>query len=147
MKNLIWFGIACAVLAFGTLFLPFEVHTMDDTDEKIYKAGFNEVFSFGQFVIYLIVLLVSCIRKNRATAIISFVLCFAFGIYFVILAFVLTFTLFDPWYNSHVSIGFWLCVLCAVSFMGLHLANMVMVFKKKIGMKRNQEVIDDALDF
>lgn len=139
MNRLLSFSIPLVFVAFISMF--FSYVDIENYVVDVSVGGFDMIYSYGQFIIYIIVILISAIRRTRISAIISFVLCFAFGIYFVIFYQLLDGG--DSFDFQTIGFGFQLAVFTAILFFKVHLINLILTFRKPEEKLKADEIIDD----
>jgi hypothetical protein len=120
MKGHLFYAMVCLLLAVLTLVAPY-VQVFIDTDITRHISGYDINFAWAQLALYLIILLITGIKQNIATALIGLILCFSFFLYFVILSITIQKEQIEDWNFDN---GFYYAVSIAVLFWLLHVVNL-----------------------
>lgn len=86
------------------------------TEEHVLENGLDKFFCYVPLLIALLTTIISNINRSTGTAIAGLILMLLTTLYLPLEAFGLTFTLFGPRRNTDVEIGYWINVLCTISF-------------------------------
>ena len=143
MKHLLTISIVVFIICVISLMFPYSSHGYyyNGTGERIIMYGNDEIgFTCLQLFAIIVIAMISCIKKTRATSIIAFILCIPFGLYYFLLIFVFTF--FKS--SAKMELGYYLAVLAAIVFFVSHFINIFKVFKTSKS-RPSEDLIDDDL--
>ena len=141
MKGHLFYSMVCLLLAVLTLVAPY-VQVFIDTDITRHISGYDINFAWAQLALYLIILLITGIKQNIATALIGLILCFSFFLYFVILSIIIQKEQIEDWNFDN---GFYYAVSIAVLFWLLHVVNLfALISRKKVAIDTTKNVLKSS---
>ena len=141
MKGHLFYAMVCLLLAVLTLVAPY-VQVFIDTDITRHISGYDINFAWAQLALYLIILLITGIKQNIATALIGLILCFSFFLYFVILSIIIQKEQIEDWNFDN---GFYYAVSIAVLFWLLHVVNLfALISRKKVAIDTTKNVLKSS---
>ncbi|MDG1427412.1 MAG: hypothetical protein P8H56_06915 [Crocinitomicaceae bacterium] len=141
MKGHLFYAMVCLLLAVLTLVAPY-VQVFIDTDITRHISGYDINFAWAQLALYLIILLITGIKQNIATALIGLILCFSFFLYFIILSITIQKEQIEDWNFDN---GFYYAVSIAVLFWLLHVVNLfALISRKKVAIDTTKNVLKSS---
>ena len=141
MKGHLFYSMVCLLLAVLTLVAPY-VQVFIDTDITRHISGYDINFAWAQLALYLIILLITGIKQNIATALIGLILCFSFFLYFIILSITIQKEQIEDWNFDN---GFYYAVSIAVLFWLLHVVNLfALISRKKVAIDTTKNVLKSS---
>ena len=141
MKGHLFYAMVCLLLAVLTLVAPY-VQVFIDTDITRHISGYDINFAWAQLALYLIILLITGIKQNIATALIGLILCFSFFLYFIILSITIQKEQIEDWNFDN---GFYYAVSIAVLFWLLHVVNLfALISRKKVAIDTSKNVLKSS---
>lgn len=141
MKGHLFYSMVCLLLAVLTLVAPY-VQVFIDTDITRHISGYDINFAWAQLALYLIILLITGIKQNIATALIGLILCFSFFLYFIILSITIQKEQIEDWNFDN---GFYYAVSIAVLFWLLHVVNLfALISGKKVATDTTKNALKSS---
>lgn len=122
MKRYLFLALICLLLALLTLALPYSKEILEG---KILSTINGHKFSLAwmQLFIYIVIILISGFKKTILTALIGFILCSSFFLFFILLA--TTIKLDIQPYEHVLGKGYFISMSIAIVFWVLNIVNLI----------------------
>ncbi len=125
MKRHLIFILICMLFAVLTLTLPY-VQELTNGEVTNLIDGYHINLAWYQFLIYLVIILISGIKQTIVTALVGLVFCSSFFLFFILLS---TDIMLVQLLERNFGSGYFYAIMIAVIFWLLHVLNLIFLIR------------------